>query len=76
MAERKKGKTVPWDLIQSYIATLNDHSERFALFRKIKTKGYLELSLIEANLTEPMFQMYDLLCEILNQASIFKGEKE
>ena len=64
------GKTVPWDSIQAYIATLNEHSERFALFKKMKSKGYLEVSLIETKLTEPMFQMYDLLCEILNQANI------
>ena len=64
------GKTVPWDSIQAYIATLNEHSERFALFKKMKSKGYLEVSLIETKLTEPMFQMYDLLCEILNQPNI------
>ena len=63
-------KTVPWDSIQAYIATLNDHSERFALFKKLKTKEYLEISLIETKLTELMFQMYDLLCEILNQPNI------
>ena len=63
-------KTVPWDSIQTYIATLNDHSERFTSFKKMKSKGYLEVSLIETKLTEPMFQMYDLLCEILNQKNI------
>jgi hypothetical protein len=63
-------KTVRWDSIQAYIATLNEHSERFPLFKKMKSKGYLEVPLIETKLTEPMFQMYDLLCEILNQANI------
>ena len=56
--------------MQSYITLLNDHSEIFAQFKKMKNKGFLEVSFVEAKLTKPMFQMYDLLCETLNQANI------
>ena len=64
------GKSVPWESIQAYIATLNDHFERFTSFKNMKTKGYLEVSLVEKMLTEPIFQMYSLLCDILNQRNM------
>ena len=30
MSEDRNGKSVPWDSIQTYITTINDHSESFA----------------------------------------------
>ena len=40
-------RSVPWDSIQTYITTVNDHSESFAQFKKLKNKGLLEVSLVE-----------------------------
>ncbi len=52
------------------MTTLNDHSENFTQFKNLKAKGLLEASFVENKLTEQMFQMYDLLSDILNQSNI------
>lgn len=65
-----EGKSVPWDSIQAYITTINDHSESFAQFKKLRTKGLLDPSLVDAKLTEPMYHMYELLCTLLDENNL------
>jgi hypothetical protein len=70
MVENMEGKSVPWDSIQTYITTINDHSESFAQFKKLKAKGLLDTPFVEARLTQPMYQMYELLCKLLDEKNI------
>jgi hypothetical protein len=76
MGDKMKGKSVPWDSIQTYITTINDHSECFAQFKKLKAKGHLDGPFVEAKLTEPMYHMYELLCGLLDETNLVSAQTD
>ena len=64
------GKTVPWESIEAYIKSLEDHQKQVT--KQVNLKGKLNSTVIENSLTVEMYQMYELLTSILTNHGIIK----
>ena len=64
------GKTVPWESIEAYIKSLEDHQKQVT--KQVNLKGKLNSTVIENSLTVEMYQMYELLTSILTSHGIIK----
>ena len=76
MTDKLKGKSVPWDSIQKYIADIKNNQEVIGRIIKLKDDGVLEVSEVEAKVTGPMFQMYELLRQILKDNNVLKENEQ
>ena len=70
-----QGKSVPWDSVQTYLATLTEQTQTFGEIKSLKNKGILDLPFVETKVTGPMYHMYDLLCRLLNESNLIESDQ-